>query len=678
MAPLTPLPFAVLIHRMFRELERRKAIYALPKWRFFQPDLAHDLSTDIRGQRAATPFGPAAGPHTQLAQNILLAWLAGGRVIELKTVQVLDDLQIARPCIDMETVGYNIEWSQELSLADSLAEYVKAAMLIEIAKSLGLGAGADATVFDMSVGYDLAGIRSAKVRAFLDGLKHASGIVEALKAEIPDGYASLRDLPYPTAISRSVTLSTFHGCPPSEIEAIAAHLMEEVGLDVVIKLNPTLLGRERLTAILHNTLGYRDLVVPDETFEKDAKWDDIVGIVERLGAKAERLGRGFGVKFCNTLLVENHRHFFPDGTREMYLSGTPLHVLAITLVDRFRRQFGDRFPVSFSAGIDAGNFADAIALGLKPVSVSTDLLKGLGYGKGADYLASLNERMAELGAGDLEVFSLKAFGEADAALDDLGLAADRASACRAALAGGNPRQAAGEDFGRWLSATVVRNTARYAERVLADPRYRAATALIPPERSNAELGEFDCVMCGNCVSACPNGAVFRFNIAQEPIAAQHLVPNRYGLQVETAGTLTFSNRQQIGILADICNSCGNCDVACPETGAPYALKPAFFVSEAAWQAQGDRDGMRISRAEDGLKIAARASGEVVSIETRSDGSIAYRGAGFELTFPSIEALRDATGSTDGPVDLGRLRLALRLAEAVTAADQINYVQSALV
>ena len=34
-------------------------------------------------------------------------------------------------------------------------------------------------------------------------------------------------------------------------------------------------------------------------------------MVERLGPQAEALGRGFGVKFSNTLVVENHKSFFP-------------------------------------------------------------------------------------------------------------------------------------------------------------------------------------------------------------------------------------------------------------------------------------------------------------------------------------------------------------------------------
>ena len=83
----------------------------------------------------------------------------------------------------------------------------------------------------------------------------------------------------------------------------------------------------------------------------------------------------------NTLIVENRRDFFPASEREMYLSGPPLHVLAMDLVHDFRAHFGDRFPISFSAGIDHRNFPDAVALGLVPITVCSDLLKPGGYAR---------------------------------------------------------------------------------------------------------------------------------------------------------------------------------------------------------------------------------------------------------------------------------------------------------
>ncbi len=70
----------------------RRRIFDLPANRFFDASAGPDLSVRFLGRPAATPLGPASGPHTQLAENIVLAWLAGARIVELKTVQVLDEL----------------------------------------------------------------------------------------------------------------------------------------------------------------------------------------------------------------------------------------------------------------------------------------------------------------------------------------------------------------------------------------------------------------------------------------------------------------------------------------------------------------------------------------------------------------------------------------------------------
>ncbi len=135
MAELRPYPFAGLVTAMFRGLEDEQAVFGLPSRHFYGGDTERDFTVSIHGSPAGSPLGPAAGPHTQMAQNIVLAWLAGARILELKTVQILDELEIPRPCIDMRTVGYNAEWSQELRIAESLAEYVKGVMLIEYAAS---------------------------------------------------------------------------------------------------------------------------------------------------------------------------------------------------------------------------------------------------------------------------------------------------------------------------------------------------------------------------------------------------------------------------------------------------------------------------------------------------------------------------------------------------------------
>ena len=218
MAELVPAPFPHLLARMLREAEREQKIFDLPARRFWRGAEDLDLSVAVHGHRVANPVGPAAGPHGQMAQNVLLSWLAGGRFIELKTVQVNDRLTIARPCIDMETVGYNVEWSQELRLGESLREYVKGSMLIDVARAEGLlgrpdDPARDDIVLDLSVGYDLAGVRSPAVRAWIASMKDARAEVEAVRREIPDDLRRLRDLDFRTALSDQVTLSTFHGCP---------------------------------------------------------------------------------------------------------------------------------------------------------------------------------------------------------------------------------------------------------------------------------------------------------------------------------------------------------------------------------------------------------------------------------------------------------------------------------
>jgi putative selenate reductase len=674
---LVPLPFGALVTRLLRELDERKAAFDLPARSFVTADPARDHAVSIHGHRAGTPFGPAAGPHTQLAQNLVLSWLAGGRVLELKTVQIKDDLVIPRPCIDMETVGFNVEWSQELTLEQSLEEYVKASMLIELLKASGHGAGLGDTVYDMSVGYDLAGIRSPRVRAFMAGMLDARALVERFRAEIPARWAHLRELPFPTRLSDTLTLSTFHGCPPEEIEGITELLLRDVGLHVVVKLNPTLLGQEELSAILHDRLGYRDLVVPDAAFANDARWEQVVGFVERLGAVAASVGRGFGVKLTNTLVVENHRAFFPATERQMYLSGAPLHVLAIALVRRFRRTFGDRFPISFSAGIDAGNFADAASLGLAPISVCTDLLKPGGYGRAQRYFTDLRRRMAAVAAPDLETFTLHAQGQADEALGRAGLEPGIAAACRAALAGGGDlRAAAGARFDRWVSAARLLNTEVYAARVLDDPRYAAARNATPPRKIGRSLVLFDCLTCDKCIPVCPNDANFALAIPPGEIAIERLVRTGAGWRAEPAGVLALREAHQIATFADACNECGHCDVLCPEDGGPYLVKPRFFGSVDSWDAARPRDGFALVRTAGSLRVHARIDGREFLVEG-GGGRVRYQGDGFDLRLDPADPAGSAEGRADGPVDLGPLRIIERLRDAVTAPDAINHVSALL-
>ncbi len=286
-----PIAADQLFAWVFRELDTRDSVFGIPRRHFFLPDDRERLATTVFGQRIGTPFGPAAGPHTQMAQNIVAAWLCGARYIELKTVQTLDELDVSKPCIDMEDEGYNVEWSQELKVHESLEEYARAWVLIHaLHRKLGLPGEAPDVVFNLSVGYNLEGIRQPNMQWFLDTAADAGSHIDQLLETLEQHYAEAHRLGIPTRLSDNVTLSTMHGCPPEEIESISTYLMKERGLHTLVKCNPTLLGPERVRGILHEDLGYIDVAVPDEAFGHDLEFGDAVPMLTNLRSGPSNVG----------------------------------------------------------------------------------------------------------------------------------------------------------------------------------------------------------------------------------------------------------------------------------------------------------------------------------------------------------------------------------------------------
>lgn len=400
-----PLPFDVLLEWILAEYREHRSILGIPEAQFYVPDREPICSTTLYGSRLATPIGPAAGPHTQLAQNIVAAWVCGGRFIELKTVQVMDELEIPRPCIDMADEGYNVEWSQELRLAESSSEYTKAWALVHVLRRLlGLERRTEfGTIFNMSVGYNLEGILSSPMQGFIDRLEDASEELSSIREEL-GRFPEFADLEIPDRLVNSVTLSTMHGCPPNEIEKIARYLIDERRLHTTIKLNPTLLGKDRVLEILHDRLGFSEIEIPDAVFEQDLRYERAVEMIRSLRDLARRRDLSFGVKLSNTLAMANHRDVLPGD--EMYMSGRALYPVTVSLFERLTDTFDGDLAVSYSAGADALNVAGLVACGALPVTAASDLLKPGGYGRLGQYIESIVEAMTDAGAADLEAFAV--------------------------------------------------------------------------------------------------------------------------------------------------------------------------------------------------------------------------------------------------------------------------------
>jgi putative selenate reductase len=409
-------PFSTLLRWIVTELNERDSVFGLPRALFFVPRSDSPYGTEsLFGFPLATPIGPAAGPHTQLAQNIVASWLSGGRFIELKTVQIMDELKIPRPCIDMEDEGYNVEWSQELKLEQSAHEYINAWALIHVLRRLlGFdGQGPLGTIFNMSVGYNLEGIQSGPMVHFMDRMEDASSELSEIRSILHREYPEFEDIEMPTRLTNSVTLSTMHGCPPDEIEQIARHLLEERGLHTIVKLNPTLLGQQTVMAILHDHLGYREITIPDAVFAHDLQYDRAVGLIRSLKKSASERGLFFGVKLSNTLAMANHRGALPG--EEMYMSGRALYPLTINLFHRLVDEFDGDLNVSYAGGADALNVTTLLACGALPVTAASDLLKPGGYSRLAYWLERLEEDMRERGALSLADLSADRMGNLERA-----------------------------------------------------------------------------------------------------------------------------------------------------------------------------------------------------------------------------------------------------------------------
>ncbi|HVN49357.1 MAG TPA: glutamate synthase [Bacteroidota bacterium] len=560
MAELVPISFSKLLKRCFYEYEKNDSIFDLPVRKFYCPRTDVDLSVKSCGHPAANPVGPAAGPHTQLAQNIVLSWLAGARIIELKTVQANDRLSLSRPCIDMATIGYNTEWSQELRLEESAREYVKASMIVEILKRwlveknvFAQGANLD-TVIDVSVGYDLAGIQSPRMRQWLNTMQNASVLIEGLRKEIPEELKHYRDLSFTTKISDSITLSTFHGTPANEIERICEFLIGEMNFHVVVKMNPPMLGKKRLEYLLHKKLGYINVEVNPNAYNVNINFDDAVGMMKRLQSFAAQRGKTVGVKFGNTLEVVNKGTFLKEQLQ--YLSGQPLHVLHLALVHEWRNVFGAEFPVSFSAGVDANNFSDCVALGLVPITVCTDLLRPGGYGRLPQYLINLEKRMKLLGAKSIHEYIVLSSKEKT------------------------------QNF----QSAVIDNTSAAAARSRENSRYHSSNNQKAPRKIGSHLQLWDCISCDKCIPVCPNDANFFFEVEPFGVNYKNIEITEIGWKEITGGVYSIEKRHQIGNYADACNECGNCDVFCPEDGGPYIVKPRFFGSRETYNTWKTQSG----------------------------------------------------------------------------------------
>ncbi|MCF7794514.1 MAG: putative selenate reductase subunit YgfK, partial [Candidatus Cloacimonetes bacterium] len=400
---MIPVKFEKLLHWILEEYKKEKTIFGIHEEKFYKK---HDKSfITIFGEKCETALGPAAGPHTQQTPNIVAAYLTGSRFFELKTVQILDELDIEKPCIEATDEGYNTEWSTELTVPQAYEEYLKGWFLIHVVnKMFGLSRLDErAFIFNTSVGYDLAGIKQKKVDDFIENLKDASKhpvfreCETVLKKAISTGdIPGINDPDFVETISpnisNSITLSTMHGCPPEDQEAICKYLMKEKKLHTFLKMNPTLHGYEYVKNAFAK-LGYDHITLKEESFTHDMQWKPAVKMLDVLIPFAKEQGVEFGAKLSNTLAVVNDQRMLP--TDEMYMSGRALFPLTINLAKKLSHQYNGKLPISYAGGANYFNAKELFEIGIRPITIATDILKPGGYTKLSQLAYLLDDEMKQ-------------------------------------------------------------------------------------------------------------------------------------------------------------------------------------------------------------------------------------------------------------------------------------------
>ena len=430
---MRPVPFQEILKRIHGEYKTNQSLFGIRTDQLFRKKNQQHIT--VCSETAGTAVGPAAGPHTQLAQNIIASWAAGGRFIELKTVQIMDTLELGKPCIDPEDECYNTEWSTEFTLPKAYDEYLKSWVILHALESLFDPAMTElentrekSFIFNMSVGYDLKGIKTAPMQTFIDNMMDSSSHEHfaLYKEQIKDWFrdrevqATFRCAGRVDAlvqqvdkispkIARSVTLSTMHGCPPREIEAICHYMLTEKHIDTFVKLNPTLLGYQRVRQILDDR-GFDYIGLKEESFTHDLQMKDALPMLHRLRKVGAEEGHSFGVKLSNTLGCINNRGRLPG--EEMYMSGRSLYPLTINLAVAIAREFDGMMPVSYSGGAWKGNIADIFNTGIRPITMATEMLKPGGYMRLRDCAQTLEDsgarNMDRVDVAALEALAVKA------------------------------------------------------------------------------------------------------------------------------------------------------------------------------------------------------------------------------------------------------------------------------
>jgi putative selenate reductase len=154
------------------------------------------------------------------------------------------------------------------------------------------------------------------------------------------------------------------------------------------------------------------------------------------------------------------------------------------------------------------------------------------------------------------------------------------------------------------------------------------------------------VLCNICTTVCPNRANISYPIDPIEICVQQAVRAGKKIRIEEVESVRITQKFQIINIGDFCNECGNCSTFCPTSGAPYRVKPKFYLNQKSFE--NEQNGYMLV---DGV-LKAKVKGESQTLSRHKDHLI-YATADIRArlnlkTFAAEEAalISDAAGPFD--------------------------------
>jgi putative selenate reductase len=171
------------------------------------------------------------------------------------------------------------------------------------------------------------------------------------------------------------------------------------------------------------------------------------------------------------------------------------------------------------------------------------------------------------------------------------------------------------------------------------------------------------LLCNMCTTVCPNRANMAYALDSIEFHVCQVVRVGKDTRIEDLEKVSITQPFQIINIGDFCNECGNCTTFCPTSGAPYRVKPKFYL--AAESFENEQDGYMFM---DGV-LKAQVDGKLESL-TRHADHLMYEAPEIRArlnlkTFVVEEAV--ILSDADGPYDL---RHAARMAVLYTALKDL--------